>query len=97
MAERLDVLGLAVFEHGESILIEVSDDALLVIDDGGVQHTSCTSEWKTKPPGSTPGSWPWVAGAGGGSLRMRARLGRWLGAAGRSLGRGRVLGTRLPS
>src|SRR6476620_8797930 len=27
--------------------------------------TSWTSEWKTKQPGSTPGSWPWVAGGGG--------------------------------
>ena len=38
MAERLDDLGLAVFEHGESILVEVGDDALLVIDDRGMQQ-----------------------------------------------------------
>jgi hypothetical protein len=38
MAKGLDDLGLAVFEHGESVAVEVSDDALLVVDDGGMQR-----------------------------------------------------------
>jgi hypothetical protein len=38
MAKGLDDLGLAVLEHGESVAVEVSDDALLVVDDGGMQR-----------------------------------------------------------
>ena len=38
VAEGLDDLRLAVLEYGESILVEVGDHALLVVDDRGVQQ-----------------------------------------------------------
>ena len=38
MAERSDGLGMSILVDVEVALVEVGDDALLVVDDGGVQH-----------------------------------------------------------
>src|ERR1700730_14252792 len=106
MPERSNHLRLAIFKYGESVLVQISDHVLLVIDDGSVQHNflhfSVENEAARLGTWLLPLGWGrllwsrlalrrWLAGGGRLSLPASGIGLRWLRAARRRLGRG-VLG-----
>ena len=92
MAERLDDLRLAILENGESILVEVGDHALFVVDDGGVQQDLLYVGMEDKTARFGAGLLPLRGAPELGRGVGLGRAGSRLGTARRGLGRSRILG-----
>src|ERR1700730_6032369 len=101
MPERSNLLRLAIFKYGESVLVQIGDHMLFVIDDGSVQynllHFGMKNEGTRRLPLGLRRSRARARAvrrgrAGGGRALLAGGIGLcWLRATRGRLGRGRIL------